>query len=147
MERTKTSVYEKSNLITEVSLKRFSKEYSKDILSCDENYKDRQKASEKLLKYLSEKFKISTPTIKVVNGKRKQKGSAQIYGTYHVQAETIFVYNQTAKTNVPISIKSFYDTLLHEFMHHYDHKYLKMNDSLHTSGFYKRITDLKTKLG
>ena len=44
-----------------------------------------------------------------------------------------------------MSIKSFADTLLHEFTHHYDTRYLKI-ESRHTAGFYKRISSLKGNL-
>ena len=43
--------------------------------------------------------------------------------------------------------KTIYETVSHEFIHHYYIVGLKLGDSLHTSGFYKRIGDLKEKLG
>ena len=52
---------------------------------------------------------------------------------------TSVIYNTTTKTKKTIAIKTFYETLLHEFIHHYDIVGLKLGDSLHTSGFYKRI--------
>ena len=35
---------------------------------------------------------------------------------------------------------------LHEFMHHYDHYYLRLPDSVHCKGFESRIRDLRRKL-
>jgi len=52
------------------------------------------------------------------------------------------IYNTTAKTGKSVSIKSFADTPLREFIHHYDTRYLKIK-SAHTAGFYKRISSLK----
>lgn len=75
--------------------------------------------------------------------------SGQTYGFYrhsgNPSGDTIVIYNTTAKTGKAVSAKSFADTLLHEFTHHYDTRYLKI-DSRHTAGFYKRISSLKEGL-
>ena len=70
------------------------------------------------------------------NGKTKGKGDSP----------QITIYNKTAVKGDVISIKAFYDTLLHEFIHHYDYEVLKLDRSIHSAGFYKRISDLKNKL-
>jgi hypothetical protein len=36
---------------------------------------------------------------------------------------------------VPCDIRTFINTLLHEFMHHYDFYYLRLPDSVHCKGF------------
>lgn len=141
------TTYEKSNAVTEVRLNSFNKSYSKQMLSSKDSEADRMKKAQKLLNYLCEKFKIPYAPIKVVNNSRPLKwNNAQVYGKYYPTTRLILIYNTTAKTNKTISIKSFYDTLLHEFIHHYDFCVLKLNDSPHTRGFYMRISDLKEKL-
>lgn len=140
------SAYEISNGVTEVRLKSFRNTESKDVLNCDTSAKERHKKAVALLAYLSTKFKINMPSLLVTDNPRPIKGRGQIGGWYVVNDEKIIIYNTTAKTHKPISIKMFYETLLHEFMHHYDYKVLKLNDSLHTAGFYNRISDLKNKL-
>ncbi|HHT9137507.1 MAG TPA: hypothetical protein ACFYEK_09730 [Candidatus Wunengus sp. YC60] len=42
--------------------------------------------------------------------------------------------------------KTFLDTLVHEFMHHYDYEVLKFPTSLRTAGFYYRLGDVMKKL-
>lgn len=116
----KDKSYIKSNEITEVKLKAFRSSFSKDIILCGESITDRQKASQKCLDYLCDKFKIEKVKLTVLNKPQRKKANSKTLG--------------------------FYDTLLHEFMHHYDYKVLKLENSLHTSGFYQRISDLKNKL-
>ena len=138
--------YEISNKIENVRLNSFKSDYSESLLNSSENIAIRQKRAETLLKYLCGKFNINNVTLLVTNKPRPCKGIGQIGGWYVVNEKKIIIYNTTAKTNKTISIKSFYDTLLHEFIHHYDYEVIGLTDSLHTTGFYKRITDLKNKL-
>ena len=42
--------------------------------------------------------------------------------------------------------KTFFDTLIHEFMHHLDRTLLRISSTPHSPGFYSRIDDLKRKL-
>jgi hypothetical protein len=139
--------YEKSNKIEAVCLNCFSKkEYA--ALLADGN---RQRLAQALINYLCEKFHIPMASVFVTNtpqphstgysGKLKSK----TFGTYATGLRKITIYNTTAIKKQTISIKVFADTLLHEFMHHYDCEKLKIA-SLHTAGFYKRISDLQRKL-
>lgn len=138
--------YEISNKIENVRLNSFKSDYSESLLRSGGNISQRQKRAETLLNYLCTKFKINNITLLVTNKPRPCKGRGQICGWYVPTEKKIIIYNTTSKTNKTISIKSFYDTLLHEFIHHYDYEVIGLTDSLHTSGFYKRITDLKNKL-
>mgnify|MGYP001161897399 FL=1 len=142
--KAKLTDYETSNNITEVCYKRFNKQYSKDLLSCNDNV--RREMSLKLIRYLCEKFNIPYANVYVMEKPRKKDKSGQTYGYYNVKQMNIYIYNRTAVTEKNISIKSFYNTLLHEFIHHYDHTKLGLSESKHTKGFYMRITDLKNKL-
>ncbi len=146
------TAYEKSNSIEKVNLTRFSKKEYQSILNACESIKDRQKAAQMLCDYLSDKFRISRAKVNVVNRAQPHstgytgKLRSKTLGTYTVQTEVITMYNLTAVKKQAVSIKVFAGTLLHEFMHHYDMKYLKLGNSLHTAGFYKRISDLESKL-
>jgi len=141
-------VYQKSNKITKVALNSFSKKEFEKLL----RDKNRQEDAQKLVDYLCKKFKIRSCVVKVVNkpqphttgydGNLKRK----VCGTYTTGIEVITMYNLTAMQNKEVAIKTFADTLLHEFIHHYDMEYLKLGASIHTAGFYKRISDLKSKL-
>jgi len=63
-----------------------------------------------------------------------------------VEASTIIVYQRTAKRNKIVASKAALGTLLHELTHHYNYQALKLEKSVHTAGFYKRISNLKNKL-
>lgn len=145
------NMYKKSNQTENVSLKRFSKEKYVQMLSAGESNIIRTDYSQKLLDYLCGKFKIPNVKIQVINkcqphNERNGKLQSKTYGKYKIHSKEIVIYNLTVVRKNIVSINVFADTLLHEFMHHYDIEYLKMDKSLHTAGFYKRISDLKEKL-
>lgn len=144
---TNNKDYEKSNKIESVSLSRFSKgEYQK--LLEDGN---RQRLAQSLVDYLCGKFHIPTAKVIVTNTPQPHATGyngnlvKKTLGTYKPLFYEITIYNVTAVRKQEISIKVFAETLLHEFMHHYDTCYLCIK-SMHTAGFYKRITDLQKKL-
>lgn len=145
-------VYQQSNAITTVALTRFSKSEYKAFLKADESISSRQRLAQSLIDYLCKKFKIASASVRVVN--RAQPHATNMagrlqrktLGTYTVVREVITLYNLTAIKKQVVSIKSMLDTLLHEFMHHYDMTYLKLGASIHSAGFYMRISDLDSKL-
>ena len=116
---------------------------------------DREQRSQDLLDHLCDEFRI--PHVRVIvadkprkvnmGGRKTTHGFIKVagYGDRNV-SKYINVYNYTAKTHKVVAIKTFTGTLLHEFMHHYDLQYLKLDKSLHTAGFYTRISDLQRKL-
>ena len=145
------SAYEKSNSITEVALKRFRATEANDFLAAKELCSDREKRAQKLVNYLCDKFKIPHCYVIISNKcqnhvTRNGKLIKKVYGRYMINLNTIEIFNLTAMTRKPVAIKTMYDTLLHEFMHHYDYTKLKLSESLHTKGFAMRISDLKNKL-
>lgn len=151
IKRNNMTTYEKSNSITEVALKRFRSDLSHDFLSSDTSIKDREKRAQKLVNYLCEKFKIASCIVEVKNkpqlhSTRNGKLRSKTYGRYYPHKNYIEIFNLTAVKKQPVSIKTMYDTLLHEFMHHYDMTKLNFTESPHTKGFYMRISDLAKKL-
>ena len=139
--------YNKSNEEDSVRLNRFSKSYSLKLLSCGDCY--RFINSQSLIDYLCKKFNIPNVVVYVCNRKRPRNRGCEIHGKYTRRkgdSPQITIYNKTAVKGDVISIKAFYDTLLHEFIHHYDYEVLKLDRSIHSAGFYKRISDLKNKL-
>ena len=147
------AIYQKSNAITTVALNRFSKSEYNAFLKADESVKTRQKLAQALIDYLCKKFKIQSAPVRVVNRPQPHATSAmsgrlrrKILGTYAVGREVITLYNLTAIKHQVVSVKTMLGTLIHEFMHHYDMAYLKLGASIHSAGFYKRISDLESKL-
>lgn len=142
--------YEKSNKIETVKYSRLSKTEYKALLNTSDIFLERQQAGQRLLNYLCDKYGISQIPLHVLDQPQKGNGKCKTLGFYRMlpafqKGQSITIYNLTAVKKKVVSIKVFIDTLLHEFIHHYDTEYLKI-ESAHTAGFYKRITDLKNKL-
>lgn len=145
-------IYEKSNKIETVALNSFNSKDYYALLSTNEDAFNRQQKAQKLIDYLCSKFKINSVQVIVRNSiqphsvRETGKLRSKTLGSYNNGFRVITMYNLTAKKRKPVAIKTFVNTLLHEFMHHYDYEKLGFYTSLHTAGFYKRITDLKNKL-
>ena len=110
----------------------------------------RQRCGDILLDILADAAAIDIVTLKVSEARQyhKKAGGRTVfkqYGYYRPKSKYIYITNRTAVRGQILASKTFLDTLLHEWVHHYDSVKLKLN-SIHTSGFYARIADIKTKL-
>jgi hypothetical protein len=54
----------------------------------------------------------------------------------------IVLWMRTAKQRRVVAFRTFLRTLLHELCHHLDYTWLRLPDSFHTEGFYKRESSL-----
>lgn len=52
------------------------------------------------------------------------------------------LWMRTARQRRVVAFRTYLRTLLHEFGHHVDYRYLKLADSFHTQGFYQRESSL-----
>ena len=145
--------YEKSNKHPSVSLNSFSKSYMKAMLNSGESIAKRKEKGQELLDYLCDKFHIDRLPLIVTASPRPKRvrgnTTSERHGFYtHIGSKglSITIYNTTAVKQQVVAIKTFVETLLHEFVHHYDYNVLKLDKSLHCSGFYHRIGDLQAKL-
>ena len=148
----KKSNYQKSNAITKVKFKISGEaKHLTALLLKSKTETKRQKLSSDLLDELADLARIDVANVKVSKAKqyhKRYKGRvvSKQYGYYRPQSNYIYINNRTAVRGQILAPKTFVDTLLHEWLHHYDFKKLKLN-SIHTAGFYARLKDLKTKLG
>ena len=90
------------------------------------------------------------PQVHEHDGRRLQ---SKTYGYYqcttregHVAGARIRIYHRTAVRQQVISPKVFLNTLLHEWVHHFDFSGLHLPRSSHTSGFYARLRALADSL-
>ena len=152
MNKASEKDFEKNNKIVSVKLNKFSKVEYNNLLKSSDDLKERQVNAQKLVDYLCDKFGISPTKVSVLNVAQphstNERGSLKTvkFGDYNTGSSNIRVWNLTAARKQTVSIKRFADTLLHEFIHHYDINCLKFQQSPHTSGFYKRLGDLSEKL-
>lgn len=142
------NIYDKSCKLTCIHLSRLNKSVATKVLKSNQDATSRQQASQHLIDYLCDRCHINHVSVIVHNRPRQKISNGVVHGRYirYVSSQCIEIYNLTAVKQQQISISSFYDTLLHEFMHHYDTEYLRFPDSPHTAGFYKRILDLKKQI-
>ncbi len=143
--------YQKSNAITSVDFapSARAKRIAGQILYA-QGYKERQSLAHFLINELAYNSNIERVSIKVTDTKQwhKRKGTRiaiKKYGVYYPKTKRISIQNLTAVRGRELAPKTFLDTLLHEWIHHYDYEKLRLN-SIHTKGFYERIGSLKERL-
>lgn len=144
------AVYRKSNSIKDTLFQpnNAATNYAKSLLT-SMDASERQVLGRGLLVEMAQYLSIPVPQL-TVNDKRQNhslkngKLRRKVYGTY--RAGKIIINNKTAIRQAVLAPKTFMDTLIHEFMHHYDYEVLKFPASLHTAGFYYRLGDVMKKL-
>ncbi len=86
-----------------------------------------------------------------VEARRPSDRRGELHGLYVPASEgrrdTITLWMLTAKRGQVVAYRTFLRTLLHELCHHLDYTYLRLQDSLHTQGFYQRESSLFAALG
>mgnify|MGYP000395087522 CR=1 FL=1 len=145
------SNYEYSNSIIQIKIA-ISNEainLAQTLLKTTDTQK-RHNLSEQLLDELSDLAGIDIVEFILIDDnqihkKRDGKIVMKRYGLYQPKNKTILIHNRTAIRGQILAPKSYIDTLLHEWLHHYDFKKLKLNP-IHSRGFYMRLNDLKNKL-
>lgn len=144
--------YERSNSIQSVDflVSSRAKRLTEKVLA-SQSYAERQRLSNFLLNELSYNADVERITVEITNTRQwhKRKGARvaiRRYGSYYPKTKRISIQNRTAVRSKELAPKTFLDTLLHEWMHHYDFQKLHLN-SIHTKGFYERIRQLKNRLG
>ena len=144
--------YERSTKIVKIKIS-ISDEAKKltSLLLQSKEEKDRQKLGDELLDELADLARINIVNLKISDSKqyhKKRNGRVAMkqYGYYKPGSKYIYISNRTAVRGQILAPKTFLDTLLHEWTHHYDHEKLGLN-SIHSAGFYARLKDIKEKLG
>ena len=133
----------KSNKYLTVDYSDFSHEEYHALLHIGGKPEARTKNGQVLLDYLCDKYQIPRCKLWVFNSSYDPMlGNTKM--AYYCKKE-ITMYNNK-HYRVPCEIRTFINTLLHEFMHHYDWFYLKLPDTVHCKGFESRIRDLRKKL-
>lgn len=127
-------------------------------LTVGEDADDRQRLGQLLIDELDAQAGIGACAVVVAdrrqvhhhNGQRLQ---SKTYGYYRcwfrdgaVERARIRIYHRTAVRQQVIAPKVFLNTLLHEWVHHYDFAGLRLARSPHTSGFYVRLRGLADAL-
>ena len=141
------SNYEKSNAILAIDfpVTRRARLVTKHLLR-SRSAAVRNELGEQLLDELCDCARIDIVNLKIADARQyhKRRGKRVVmrqYGYYRPASQSIYITNRTAVRGQILAPKTFLTTLLHEWMHHYDHCKLKLN-SIHTKGFYLRLGSL-----
>jgi hypothetical protein len=153
------SSYQRSKGLERITWREFplGKAIALSILD-ESNAAGRQLKGQQLLDVLDEAAGLPPCKLTVVDRPQRHRtrdGRLELktYGYYRIawearpQKGTIRIYNLTAIRQQVLAPKVFLETLLHEWVHHYDFTGLQLERSPHTSGFFARIRDLAETLG
>ncbi|MFH1631436.1 MAG: hypothetical protein ABIA47_00205 [bacterium] len=145
------SNYKRSNKIVQVDfdVSGQAREIASAILG-SQSSEQRQKLGDDLLDELADLAEIDIVKLKISEAKqhhrkRDNRLVFKQYGYYKPGAHYIYINNRTAVRGQILAPKTFLNTLLHEWMHHYDICKLRL-DSIHTKGFYLRLNHLQDML-
>jgi hypothetical protein len=97
-----------------------------------------------LCRGLTEMLEVGPVAVQVL-AIRPVSSTGELHGLYtrdpgrppHLQ-----VWMRTARHRRVVAFRTFLRTLLHEVGHHLDYEYLKLEDSFHTEGFFRRESSL-----
>jgi hypothetical protein len=95
--------------------------------------------------------RLGVPSVEVmVRAVRPSADWGELHGLYTSDPKSprprIEVWMRTAKHKRPVAFRTFLRTVLHEVCHHLDFELLKLPDSFHTEGFFKRESSLFRQL-
>jgi hypothetical protein len=149
LNQTQKGIYRASDKVTSVRLPepgRFSPLVTRlgDALK-EEHRGKTQTACQQLIDAMVAALNIDPVSIKVLAA-RPHKQWGELHGLYYPRdagtSAHITVWMRTARQRRVVAFKAFFRTVLHEFGHHLDYSLLKLDDSFHTEGFYKRESSL-----
>ena len=154
------SSYERSKGVESIAWREFplGKAIAFDILEAS-SAGERQERGQALLDVLDAAAGLPVCRLTVADRPqrhRTREGRLELktYGYYRVTWDgaaagrgSIRIYNLTAIRQQLLAPKVFLETLLHEWVHHYDFTGLLLDRSPHTSGFFARIRAVAETLG
>lgn len=152
LSRAQQAIYRKSDEIVEVRLPRPAELHpAVEALSAalaDEDRASVQRATERMIRALTDA--LGVPPVKVqVLAARPHAKWGELHGLYTAErgrTPTIQLWMRTAKQRRVVAFRTYLRTLLHEVGHHLDYTLLRLRDSYHTEGFYKRESSLFKQL-
>jgi uncharacterized damage-inducible protein DinB len=105
-----------------------------------------ESASQRLASALSRELGLPSVRVTVLAARPHAKWG-ELHGLYESTGKpgkppTITLWMRTARQKRVVAFRTFLRTLLHEMGHHLDYTLLRLEDSLHTQGFYQRESHL-----
>src|SRR4029450_8702074 len=146
LNRAQQAIYLRSEAITAVPLPRpealrphvteLARTLSRDARAPTEA------AAQQLVSPLAAALRLPPVRVQVLAA-RPHARWGELHGLYEAEprsgkAPLITLWMRTAKQRRVVAFRTFLRTLLHEVGHHLDYALLRLRDSYHTGGFYKR---------
>ncbi len=108
-----------------------------------------ERAAQALGTSLLASLEVAPVRVKVLS-RRPSTSTSELHGLYEQgerrEPALITVWMRTARHKRVVAFRTFLRTLLHELCHHLDYELLKLDDSFHTEGFFKRESSLFKQL-
>lgn len=146
------ATYRKSDAVTDVQLSdvRRSREAARKVESAlaTEKPAQVQKALAALGDVLARDLSMHPVQVKVL-ARRPSRHAEELHGLYvreEGKTAQITVWMKTAQHRNVVRYRTFLRTYLHELCHHIDFEKLKLRDTFHTEGFFKRESSLMRQL-
>ncbi|MGH7268234.1 MAG: hypothetical protein ACREMB_25730 [Candidatus Rokuibacteriota bacterium] len=102
-------------------------------------------AAQRLFRGLADAFGIPPCRVEVLSA-RPHGRWGELQGLYTTaergRPARVQLWMRTARQRRVVAFRTFLRTLLHELGHHLDYQHLRLADSFHTEGFYKRESSL-----
>jgi uncharacterized damage-inducible protein DinB len=148
LSRVQQAVYRRSDEVTQVRLRRPAELQSLvaalEAALRSESRENTRAASARLVRSLTDDLGIPAVQVEVLAA-RPHARWGELHGLYEAPRGArprITLWMRTAKQRRVVAFRTFLRTLLHEVGHHLDYTFLKLRESFHTEGFYKRESSL-----
>jgi hypothetical protein len=142
------AIYRKSDAVTSLALPEAERllplvENLREALERDDR-RDVEAAASRLALGLARQLALASVSVEVL-AVRPSAGWGELHGLYtrdERRPAKIQLWMRTAHHRRVVAFRTFLRTLLHEMGHHVDYERLRLADSFHTEGFFKRESSL-----
>lgn len=150
--RAQKAIYRRSDAVTRIllpdpdALKPLVEPIERGLL--DDDRSATQRATSALCRGLCEALQAPPVTLRVL-ARRPADAGGELHGLYEREEgkrAIIRVWMRTAAHERPVALRTFVRTVLHELCHHLDYDLLRLKDSFHTEGFFRRESSLARQL-
>ena len=147
--RAEQRIYRKSDEVSSILLPRASSLHPRvGMLVGALKSEDRLRTEEicqEIVSAITASLKVPALRVEVLAA-RPSRSWGELHGLYtparRHRVARITVWMRTAQRRQVVAFRSFLRTLLHEICHHLDYEFLRLGESFHTEGFYKRESSL-----
>lgn len=110
---------------------------------------DVQSACQDMVDEIAARMKVPPLRVKVY-AVRPRIEDSELHGLYEPEQDggpaTISLWMRTVQRKQVVAFRTFLRTLVHEVCHHLDYEWLKLPETFHTEGFYKRESSLMRQI-